>query len=104
MKKQPTSGTSSKVAAGDRRENERKYYPEPTGKIYLWVTVEKRIEAQVTDLALGGLAVVVDSDWKFEPGFHVRVEIKKEKYTAAIKSVDKLDDRHFRIGLVWEDS
>ena len=104
MKKQPTSSISNKVAAGDRREDERKYFPEPSGKIYLWVTVKKRIDAQVTDLAPGGLAVVVDSDWKFEPGFQVRVEFKKEKYTAAIKSVNKLDDRRFRIGLMWDDS
>ena len=101
MKKQPTSGTSSKVAAGDRREDERKYFPEPSGKIYLRVTVDKRIDAQVTDLAPGGLAVVVDSDWKFEPGFQVRVEFRKEKHTAAVSSVNKLDDHRRRIGLMW---
>ena len=101
MKKQPTSGTSSKVAVGDRRGDERKYFPEPTGKIYLWVTVEKRIDAQVMDVAPGGLAVVVDSDWKFEPGFQVRVEFRKKKQTAAVSSVNKLDDQRFRIGLMW---
>ncbi len=101
MKKQSTSGTSSKLAAGDRREDERKYFPEPSGKIYLWVNVKKRIDAQVTDVAPGGLAVVVESDWKFEPGFQVRVEFRKEKHTAAVSSVNKLDDQRLRIGLMW---
>ncbi len=104
MKKQLTAGTSGNVVAEDRREGERKYFPEPSGKIYLWVTVKKRIEAQVADLAPEGIAVVVDSDWKFEPGYQVRVEFRKEKYTAAITSVNKLEDRRFRIGLMWEDS
>ncbi len=101
MKKQPTSVTSSKVAAGDRREDERKYFPEPSGTIYLWVTVDKRIDAHVTDVAPGGLAVVVESDWNFEPGFQVRVEFRKEKHTAAVSSVNKLDDQRLRIGLIW---
>ena len=89
---------------GERRTAVREHFPKPSGEVSLWVSFESWIPAQVLDVAPGGIAVVVETDWWFELEFQVRVEYRQVKQMAVITSVNKMDDGRLRVGLNWVDS
>ena len=85
----------------ERRKAERNSFPVPKGRVFLWTTTDSWQDAQVVDLAPGGIGVVVESEWELEPGFSVQVEHDKQKFLATVESVDRTMDGRHRIGLSW---
>ena len=88
----------------ERRTAVRNHFPKPSGEVILWVSFEKWIPSQILDIASGGIAVVVETDWWFELEFQVRVEYRQVKQTAVITSANRMGDGRLRVGLKWVDS
>ncbi len=92
----------------DKRD-ERRVQPrcgpevEPT---YIWLGVEKGLQARVIDVSVGGLGILLDKnnfDELIDAGFQVRVQTaKNERRTASIVYV-RPDGEGRRVGLKWVD-
>lgn len=83
----------------DRRASERR--PPPIDPTYVWVSLDRRIQARVLDRSAGGMAIIVEDGEPFEVGFEVRVELNNSRSTATIAYIREFGSEGFRIGLAW---
>ena len=72
---------------------------------YVWISVNKRIRAQVSDESDDGIGIEVDKEFysHFERGFQVRIQHGDLRRTATIAYVGDCVDSTFRVGLEWAE-
>lgn len=90
------------VAAANRRGSERRLPEvEPT---FVWISLDRRIQAQLTNESDGGVGLIVPSGEQFEIGFHVRVELYGRRRTAQVVYAERTASGDLRLGLEWVDA